>query len=274
MSFTNVMVYVDPQQQQEEGQIRVAETIAKRFDGSVIGVSAFAIEPPFAAEGVIIEETSKEELQRMKADLAAKGDWFRKIVNMPGDKVEWRWGVEYPTTFLVTQARAADLVVVKRNQLKDDEYHYIDSAMAMLRLGRPVLSVPERVTEISADRIVVGWKDTREARLAVQQALPLLTRASRVTIFELCASDQQDAARARVREVSKHLESHGASCQHDVRVHSAESDAHCLIRLAREENADLIVSGGHGHSRLGEGIFGGMTRGLLREASIGLMMSH
>jgi len=91
MSFTNVMVYVDPQQQQEEGQIRVAETIAKRFDGSVIGVSAFAIEPPFAAEGVIIEETSKEELQRMKADLAAKGDWFRKIVNMPGDKVEWRW---------------------------------------------------------------------------------------------------------------------------------------------------------------------------------------
>jgi nucleotide-binding universal stress UspA family protein len=144
----------------------------------------------------------------------------------------------------------------------------------MLRLGRPVLSVPERVTEISADRIVVGWKDTREARLAVQQALPLLTRASRVTIVELCALDQQDAARARVREVSKHLESHGASSQHDVRVHSAESDAHFLIRLAREENADLIVTGGYGHSRLGEWIFGGMTRGLLREAPIGLMMSH
>ena len=58
MSFANVMVYVDPQQQ-EEGQIRVAESIAKRFDGSVIGVSAFAIEPPFVAEGLIIEETSQ-----------------------------------------------------------------------------------------------------------------------------------------------------------------------------------------------------------------------
>ncbi|HMM90348.1 universal stress protein [Bradyrhizobium sp.] len=273
MSFANVMAYVDPQQQ-EEGHIRVAEAIAKRFDGSVIGVSAFAVKPPFVAEGVIIEETTPEDLRRMKADLAAKGDWFRKIVDMPSDKVEWRWGVEYPTAFLVTQARVADLVVVKRDQLKSDEYHYIDSATAMLRVGRPVLSVPERVTEISAEKIVVGWKDAREARLAVQQALPLLTRASRVTIVELCTSDQQDAARLRVRDVSRYLESHGASCQIDVRVHSAESDAHCLIRLAREEGADLIVAGGYGHSRLGEWMFGGMTRGLLQEAPICLMMSH
>ena len=273
MRFANVMVYVDPQQQ-EEGQIRVAEAIAKRFDGSVIGVSAFAVEPAFVAEGVIIKETSEQELKRMKMALAAKGEWFKKVVNMPSDKVEWRWGVEYPTTFLVTQARAADLVVVKRNQLENDEYHFIDSATAMLRVGRPVLSVPERVTEVSAERIVVGWKDTREARLVVQQALPFLTGALQVTIVELCTSDQQDAARLHVRDISRYLGSHGANCQYDVRVHSAESDAGCLIRLAREQNADLIVTGGYGHSRLGEWMFGGMTRGLLQEAPIALMMSH
>ena len=39
----------------------------------------------------------------MKMALSAKGEWFRKIVNMPTDKIEWRWGVEYPTTFLVAQ---------------------------------------------------------------------------------------------------------------------------------------------------------------------------
>lgn len=273
MSFANVLVYVDPQQQ-EEGHVRVAEAVARRFGGAIIGVSAFAVEPPFVAEGVIIQETSKEDLKRLKADLAAKEDWFRKIVTLPGEKVEWRWRVEYPTAFLVSEARAADLVVVKRKQLRQDEYHYIDSAAAMLQLGRPMLSVPERVTEFSAERIVVGWKDTREARLAVQHALPLLTRASRVTIVELCTSDQQDAARSHVRDVARYLESHGASCQHDVRAHSAESDARCLIRLAQQEDADLIVTGGYGHSRLGEWIFGGMTRGLLQEAPICLMMSH
>jgi nucleotide-binding universal stress UspA family protein len=273
MSFSNVMVYVDPPQQ-EEGQIRVAEAIAKRFGGTIIGVSAFAVEPPFVAEGIVIEGTSDEDLSRMKADLAAKEDWFRKIVTLPGDKIEWRCGVEHPTTFLVNEARAADLVVVKRKQSERDDYHYIDSAAVMLRLGRPMLSVPERVTELSADRIVVGWRDTREARLAVQHALPLITRASRVTIIELCNSDQQDAARSHVRDVSRFLESHGASCQYDVRVHSAEADARCLIRLAQEDGADLIVTGGYGHSRLGEWMFGGMTRGLLEEAPICLMMSH
>jgi nucleotide-binding universal stress UspA family protein len=273
LQFANVMVYVDPQQK-EEGQIRVADAIAKRFDSSVIGVSAFAVEPPVVAEGIIVEKTSEDELRRMKASLAAKGEWFRKILSVPSDRVEWRWGVEYPTAFLVAQARAADLVVVKRKQLKHDEYHFIDSAAAMLRAGRPVLSVPERVTKIFADRIVVGWKDTREARLAVQQALPLLTRASRVTIVEFCTSDQQDAARSRVQDISRYLESHGASCRWDVRVYSMESDARCLIRLAHEEHADLIVTGGYGHSRLGEWMFGGMTRGLLQEAPICLMMSH
>lgn len=273
MSFSHVMVYVDPAQQ-EEGHIRVAEAVAGKFGGAVIGVSAFAVEPTFASEGVIIQETTEEDLKRMKAELAGKEDWFRKIVTLPLDRVEWRWGVEYPTIFLVNQARAADLVVVKRRQIKQDEYHYIDAAVAMLRLGRPMLSVPEGTTEISADRIVIGWKDTREARLAVQHALPFLTRASRVTIVELCTSDRQDTARSGVRDVSRWLESHGASCQYDVRVHSAESDARCLIRLAREEGADLIVTGGYGHSRLGEWMFGGMTRGLLQEAPICLMMSH
>ena len=54
----------------------------------------------------------------------------------------------------------------------------------------------------------------------------------------------------------------------------AETDAHQLIRLASDEGADLIVIGGYGHSRLGEWMFGGMTRGLLKEAPFCLLMSH
>jgi nucleotide-binding universal stress UspA family protein len=53
-----------------------------------------------------------------------------------------------------------------------------------------------------------------------------------------------------------------------------EADAHQLIRLASDEGANLIVTGGYGHSRLGEWMFGGMTRGLLNEAPCCLLMSH
>jgi len=273
MSFASVMVYVDPEQQ-EEGQIAVAEGVASGFGASILGVSAIATEPLIVAEGVIIQETTAEDLERIRAALSAKEAWFRRIVRLPSEKVEWRSAIGFPTEFLAEQARAADLVVVKRKQLRTNYPRYLDSAGAMLRMGRPTLSVPEGVTQLAGDRIVVGWKDTREARLAVREALPFLTRASKITIAEICTSDEQDAAHARVRDVANYLKKHGVSCEHEVRVHTTEPDAGYLIRLAADVGADLIVAGAYGHSRLGEWIFGGMTHSLLQQAPVCLLMAH
>jgi nucleotide-binding universal stress UspA family protein len=130
------------------------------------------------------------------------------------------------------------------------------------------------VSELKADRIVIGWKDTREARIAVLHALPFLAKASEATVIELCPSDEQDSARRRVHDVAKYLSLRGAKCRTDVRVHTAEADASHLLRLAKGVDADLIVTGAYGHSRLGEWIFGGMTRDLLKDAPCCLMMSH
>jgi nucleotide-binding universal stress UspA family protein len=140
-------------------------------------------------------------------------------------------------------------------------------------MRRPTVLVPEHVHELQEDR-VVGRKDTREARLAVRDALPFLGKASHVTILEICTPDEQDLARRRVRDVAKYLQNHGVKCEADVRVHMGESDARHLNNPAKQDGADLIVTGAYGHSRLGEWIFGGMTRGLLDEAPCCLLMSH
>jgi hypothetical protein len=160
-------------------QVRIARSVAAKFDASIIGVSAFAVEPNFVSEGVIIEETTPEDLKRMKTALAEKEKWFRDIVAFPKERVEWRWKVDYPTAFLANEARSADLVVVPRKRVEIDPYRSINSASAVLRMGRPTLLVPEHVSDLRADRILVGWRDTREARLAVRDALPFLTRAMR-----------------------------------------------------------------------------------------------
>ena len=273
MAVATVMVYVDPAQQAEE-QVRVARSIATKFKASVIGVSAFAVERDFVAEGVIIEETTPEDLKRMKTELAEKEHWFRDVVGLSRERVEWRWDVEYPITFLANEARAADLVVLKSSYRKVDPYHLVDPAAAVLRMGRPAILVPEHVHDVQADRVVIGWRDTREARRAIHDALPLLKHASQAAVVEICMSNEQDSARRRVRDVAKYLQRHGVKCETDVRVHTAESDAHQLVRLAQDFGADLIVTGAYGHSRLGEWAFGGMTRGLLDKAPCCLMMSH
>ena len=274
MTITTVMVYVDVAQQAEE-QVRVARSIAAKFDAALIGVSALAVKPSFVAEGVVIEEMTADDLRKMKADLTEKAQWFQEVVGFPKERVEWRWDLEYPIVFLANEARSADLVVVKNTrQQRNDPYRLLDPAEAVLRTGRPTILVPEHVHDLRADRIVVGWKDAREARLAVRDALPLLRKATQVTIVEICTSTEQEAARVRVRDVVKYLGRHGVKCEMDFRVHLAEPAAFPLIRMAKELDADLIVTGAYGHSRLGEWFFGGVTRSLLDEAPCCLMMSH
>jgi nucleotide-binding universal stress UspA family protein len=273
MPIKTVMVYVDPAQQAEE-QVRVARELASRFGASIIGVSALAVPPPVVADGVVVQAVTPDELKRMRATLAAKEDWFRDVVGLPKERTEWRWEIEDPTAFLVNEARAADLIVLKSWHKGADESRFVHPAEAILRIGRPAIVVPEHVSELKADRVVVGWKDTREARIAVLHALPFLAKASEVTIIELCFPDEQDLARRRVHDVARYLSLRGARCRTDVRVHSAEGDAEHLLRLAEGVKADLIVTGAYGHSRLGEWIFGGMTRGLLKDARCCLMMSH
>jgi nucleotide-binding universal stress UspA family protein len=273
MSIKTVMVYVDPAQQAEE-QVRVARGLASRFGASIIGVSALAAPPPVVAEGVVVQAVTPDELKRMKATLAAKEDWFRDVVGLPKERTEWRWEIEDPTAYLANEARAADLIVLKRWYRGADDNRFVDPAEAILRIGRPAIVVPEHVSELNADRVVVGWKDTREARIVVLHALPFLAKAAEVTIIELCPSDEQDSARRRVHDVARYLSLRGAQCHTDVRVHSAEADAEHLLRLAEGVKADLVVTGAYGHSRLGEWIFGGMTRGLLKDARCCLMMSH
>ncbi|GGI21178.1 universal stress protein [Bradyrhizobium guangdongense] len=273
MTIATVMVYVDPEQQ-AEGQVRIARDIADRFGASLIGASAFAVEPPFVAEGVIIKETTADDLKRMKSALADKEQWFRSVAGLPKERVEWRCSVDYPTAFLTNEARSADLVVIRCRQEGTDQFHFIDAAEAMMRMGRPTLLVPDHVPALKADRVLVGWKDTREARIALRDALPFLSKASQVTIVEICTCEEQNAARRRVRDIAKYLQAHAVKCQAEVRVHMAEPDAHQLLRVAKDEDADLIVTGGYGHSRLGEWMFGGVTRDLLNEAPICVMMSH
>src|SRR5262249_8834160 len=154
MTITTIMVHVDAEQQAEE-QVRVARDAANRFGASIIGVSALAVPPPFIAEGVVIEETSADDVQRMKASLAAKGDWFRTVIRLPKERIEWRWGIEDPTAFLANESRAADLIFMKSGYKSADQYHYVDPAEAVLRMGRPAILVPEHVSELKTDRIVI-----------------------------------------------------------------------------------------------------------------------
>jgi nucleotide-binding universal stress UspA family protein len=149
----------------------------------------------------------------------------------------------------------------------------VDTGAAILGAGCPFPVVPAAVY-LTAEHVVVGWKDTREARRAVRDALPSLHEAKRVTIMEICEKDQMDGARQHVDEVVPYLARHRIKAERRVEIHAHGSGADQIIALAEDEGADLPVTGAYGHSRLNEWVFGGMTRDLLTSSPICCLMSH
>jgi nucleotide-binding universal stress UspA family protein len=137
-----------------------------------------------------------------------------------------------------------------------------------------MLLVPEKVDWLRAENIVVGWKETREARRAVLDALPFLQEATRVTIVEICSPGEEATAQNQLDDVAKYLSRHRISGGPRVILQQEGSGAAQLVKLAEDEKADLLVTGAYGHSRLGEWVFGGMTRDLLATSPICCLMSH
>ncbi|ONF49076.1 universal stress protein [Methylobacterium radiotolerans] len=271
MRISNILVSVDLGAAATD-RIRLAADVAGRFEATLTGVAArqlvtmIPVESPDASERVFeIEET------RAKEDLAEARALF---VRETGDRVRtaWRGALAEPLAYLVEQARAADLVVVGRLGPADGDPGLMGVAAGglLMEVGRPVLVAPPGFERLAAKRVVVAWKDTREARRAVHDALPFLVRAEQVHV----AVAGHEARREGGADVAAYLASHGVSVAtrllHQPEIGAADE----ILRFARREDADLIVMGAYGHSRLREWVFGGATRDMLQGTSLCCLMSH
>jgi nucleotide-binding universal stress UspA family protein len=275
MSYAALMVYVDIDGIPEQ-RVRIASELAAKFDAALIGFSARAVPPRFVAEDAIIELTTEAaDIKQMHKALAKRGSWFRRIAGTNRQDIEWRTTLDLPCDALAREARCADLVILgQQTQGRRDHHRTLDPGEVLLKLGRPALLVAPGVASLRAEHVVVAWKDTREARRAVRDAIPFLHAAKRVSVVEVCSRDEERNAAARTGDVVRYLARHRISADPRPILHSDGSDADHLLRFAMNEDADLLVAGAYGHSRLGEWIFGGVTRDILASSPLCCLMSH
>jgi nucleotide-binding universal stress UspA family protein len=212
--------------------------------------------------------------QATQKSLAAAEATFRAVVQQAG-AAEWRGAFGFPAEHVARNARAADLVVIGGKPGFDDDYLFLDPGELVLRAGRPALVVPPNLAEFPlGSPALVAWKDTREARRALADAVPLLCKASTVSVIGVCSDDERQSEQAGLMDVAAFLRRHGANVE-AVKAEPSDGDAaKTLLGLARRQDAGLLVLGAYGHSRLAEWVFGGVTRALLRDAPICCLMSH
>jgi nucleotide-binding universal stress UspA family protein len=274
MSYKTILVHVEPGSG-SDARVKLAVEVAAKFDAMVIGLGAEAFYPVFssgfaAANGAVIEAMR----ERIVADLPVAEQRFRELAAGVKAGVRWIGGMDFPAKELALHARAADLIVASRPTKHSNSAFSPAPAELVMEAGAPVLFAADPSTPLIADHIVVGWKDSRESRRALNDSLPLLKRAQQVVVVEI-EDDRRPALRgAGLAEIADRLKRHGVRVETEVAARSKATIADDLEHAASRHGADVIVTGAYGHARLREWMLGGVTEDLLATSSKCVLFSH
>ena len=258
-------------------RVKLALDLARRHDATLIGVAAGMWRPPVALIGPDLGGFSADIIEsgreQVEVELKSAAGEFRRLTECKDVKTEWRSVADFPHTALCDAANAADLIVLGPLEpyTVGAEYRSANLGDVLIGAGRPLLVVPEGVSQLKAQNIVVAWKNTREARRAIADALPFMVQASSVVLVQVRERGEESET---ISDAKAFLARHGVNVRSEIRDLKASTVEDELVQYARGIDADLIVAGAYGRSRLREWVFGGVTRGLAAQRSIVCLLSH
>ncbi|KQZ21709.1 hypothetical protein ASD50_05120 [Mesorhizobium sp. Root552] len=139
--------------------------------------------------------------------------------------------------------------------------------------GRPAILLPELVKPAAFGHVAIAWDGSRVAARAVADSMPLLRKASKITV--LTVTDEKDLPKddPGVR-LATGLQARGLSAEAHAVLSGGSDIAVTLQENAIQLGAALLVMGGYGHMRLREFILGGATDGVLRDLRMPILISH
>ncbi|WP_192248513.1 universal stress protein [Mesorhizobium silamurunense] len=271
MIYTTILVQLDIDAPATPRLI-FAQEIARKFEADLIALTAGEAsmlmspsESPLAAAAILrqLEDRMKE----------LKEEFLAVVGN--NERASWRAELDDPTRAVALHARAADLVITGPPPAASagDFHRTIDPGALILSAGRPVLLAADDLSALKSEKVMVAWKDCRESRRAVIDAMPFLRNAKEVTVFNT-AEQGTLAARDGAADVVRFLMKHGVKAQSQLMESDELSAGDSITVVADQIGADLIVAGGYGHSRFREWAFGGATRTLLRSGSFHRLLSN
>ncbi len=273
MSYKTILVHLDDHPRRSE-RLNLGFELAARFEAHLVALFALdaARIPSYAlAEaGPVVREI--EARRRSEAARGAEAE-FRRAERPGARRAEWRVSSQDAFAAVRLSARYADLVLLGQPEPGDAAGRAFAEEV-LLSAGRPVLFVPYAGRfHDTGKRVLVAWNASREAARAVSDALPLLAGAQSVEVvaFDPDGGDHGEVAGA---DIALFLARHGVKAS-AARQSAPDIDVGSqILSRAADANADLVVMGGYGHSRLRELALGGATRTVLDSMTVPVLMAH
>lgn len=278
MTIRDVLVYVDDTpagRTRAEAAVRLADRhqariagvfLRSEFQGSFWATDAVSYAASIDLGQIIREhdrsvtaasEAARQSFEAFAAERSVDSEWL--VVN--GD-------TDGP---LIDLARRFDLTVMPIRGRPILSENVVTAAGIALSSGGPVLALPDSGYPVDLGRrVMVAWKNSRESARALRDAWPLLTAAEDVHV--VCVS--QDGELSPDGDLQRHFERHGIKAKLTVTTDAAMPPSEALRREAAALNADLIVMGVYGRSRLSEVVFGGVSGELLARPPAAFLFAH
>jgi len=222
-------------------------------------------------------------LQASLAEAEERAQQIEKSVKGVLDGQDISWAINTVATpmpglaqFLAHLTRLSDLAVLPRpyGEGRGHEHEAVVEA-ELFDASIPVLVIPDgNELREPVNKVVIAWNESYEALAAVRAALPLLKAAASVNIAIVDppphAPDRSDPGGA----LSQMLSRHGVKADVSILARTMPRVSDVIARHLLDQNADLLVMGAYGHSRIRESILGGATRNMLQTADIPILMAH
>lgn len=255
-------------------RLQVALDIARATNGHITCLQAVSYEvfapgdfygSAIAAAMPVITENADNLRAETEAQLEHEG-------------VPWDWRFVYGIAphRLLEASPLADIVIVGPAEAGSDGRG--PSALVgdlALKAPTPVLVVPgdAGVLDVGAP-MLVAWNGSSEAAHALRASIPLLACSCKVTLVSIAEPSDKARFNFPSTEGAKYLSRHGIDCEIVEIPRGEGSIADTLFSAAQMRGCGLMVMGAYGHSRLAELLLGGVTRRMLSEPQMPILLAH
>lgn len=250
--------------------VRTGLALAGRHHAYATGLNIIEVLPATMAIPEVMAVLATQEYEARRRDA-----WWMKQCDEHGIKGAWEVirGVYVPV--LARRSCMADITV---SRLPNHEAGYPAGmdyvTRVLLSAASPMLLVPSTWDgTFRQGRVLVAWNSTQESMRALRAAVPFLREAEMVCLVD-GARDELPGITPPPLPVRDWLMRQGITLHADRQFPATASAGEALLDQAQAMQADLLVMGAWGHSRVSELILGGTTRHVLRHARLPVLLAH
>ena len=258
--------------------VRLAVQMCRKYEATLTGIYTHL---PVRFETQVenwISEEMRDSLKKADTEaVAAIEAAFRASVKESGftGPVEWISPTEHPNDLLAKSARYHDLLLIGQYSNPDRNQRRVRAEELVLNAGKPIIIVPlDYQVRPFTGHAAVAWDGSRPVARALSDAMQILETKERLDVVTVGATGAQASKDAFGQDVITYLTRHGINAKQTNLSAAREGVGATILEYCSETDPDVLVMGAYGHARLREELFGGVTRHILENANVPVLMAH